>query len=164
VETFLAILVFAVMAVGLTVFAAAILAAMASVVGFLGAVEALEADAALFAVECEIGLREMDAAMKVTDGVLAGGIAAFLAGDVGVQLAMGNNAALGDLGQSTVDSIGTITAGLTARLFRDALARGMSGTVGRTAFNDVAAALGVTFTFTGSPVDTWTQPIDPVAH
>src|SRR5262249_33982477 len=85
-------------------------------------------------------------------------------GDVGVQLAMGNNAALGDLGQATVDSIGTITAGLTARLFRDALARGMSGTVGRTAFNDVAAALGVTFTFTGSPVDTWTQPIDPVSH
>ncbi len=164
VETFIALLVLAAIAVGLTIFAAAILATAASVVGFLGAVEALEADASIFAVDCEIALRELGAATNVTDGVLAAGIGAVLAGDVGVQVAMGNTGALGDLTQATVDGIGTITAGLTARLFRDAIAKGASGTVGRGPLNDVAAALGVGFTFGGSPIDDWTQPVDKVEH
>jgi hypothetical protein len=164
VESFIALLVLAAMAVGLTIFAAAILAAAASVVGDFGPMEALEADAALFAVDCEIGLRELDSATNVTDAVLAGGIAVFLAGDIGVQVAEGNRGALGDFVQATVDGMGTVLAGLTARVFRNAVGRGMAGTVGRGPLNEVLTALGLVTTFTGSPVDDWTAPIDPVEH
>lgn len=161
IETFTAILVLAAMAVGLTVFATAILATAASVVGFLGPVETLEADAALFAVDCEIGLRELNAAMTVTDGVLAAGIGVFLAGDVGVQVAMGNRGALTDLTQATVDGLGTITAGLVAKAGQELVGRGMGRTVGRGPLEDVLAALGITFTVAGSPVDDATRPLDP---
>jgi hypothetical protein len=164
IESFLALVVLAAMALGLAVFAAAILAAAASVVGFLGPVEALEADAALFAVDCEVGLRELDAATTVTDGVLAGGIGVFLAGDVAGQIASGNTGALGDLAQATVDGLGTVLAGLTARVFRDAVGRGMAGTVGRGPLNELVTSLGLVTTFTGSPIDDLTDPIDPVDH
>jgi hypothetical protein len=164
VESFMALLVLAAMGLGLSVFAAAILAAAASVIGDFGPVEALEADAALFAVDCEVGLRELDSATNVTDAVLAGGITAFLAGDVAVQVAAGNRAALGDFAQATVDGMGTVLAGLTARVFRNAVGRGMAGTVGRGPLNELVTALGLVTTFTGSPADDWTDPIDPVEH
>src|SRR5262249_33146514 len=164
IETFISIAVLAAMALGLTIFAAAIIAAAATGVGFLGAVEAIEADASIFAVECELSLRELDGVTTATDGVLAAGIGVFLAGGVGAQVWLGNPAALGDLAQATVDGIGTITAGLTARIFRDAVGKGMSTTVGRGPLSDLVAGLGLGFTFSGSPADKVTQPIDPVPH
>jgi hypothetical protein len=166
IESFFALVVLAAMAVGLAAFAVAILAAAASVVGDLGPMEALEADASLFAVDCEVGLRELDGATKVTDAVLAGGIGVFLAGDVGFQVGAGNTGALADVAQATVDSMGTVLAGLTARVFRDAVGGtgGMGATVGRGPLNEVITALGLTTTFTGSPADGVTAPIDPVPH
>ena len=164
IESFIALVTLAAMAVGLTAFAVAILATAASVVGFFGPVEALEADAALFAVDCEIGLGELDDVTNVTDGVLAGGITVFLAGDVAAQIATGNSDVLGDLAQATVDGMGTILAGLTARVFRNAVGQGMAGTVGRGPLNDLVTSLGLVTTFAGSPADDWTAPIDPVEH
>lgn len=165
ITTFISILVLAAMAVGLTIWAGVILAAMASVVGFLGPVEALEVDASLYAVECEMGLNELDAATKATDGVLAGGIGVFLTGDLGVQLAMGDTAVLGDLVQASVDGIGTVTAGLTAALFQHVMGKGIGRTVGRGGLNTLLTAVGISDTLTGSSVvDRGTQGIDPVKH
>ncbi|HEV7206970.1 MAG TPA: hypothetical protein VGN18_20380 [Jatrophihabitans sp.] len=165
IASFISILVLAAMAVGLTVWAGVILAAMASVVGFLGPVEVLEVDASLYAVECELGLDELDVATKATDGVLAGGIGAFLTGDAGVQLAMGDTAVLGDLVQAGVDGIGTITAGLTAALYQNVMGRGIGKTVGRGPLNTLLTAVGLGDTLYGSSVvDRGTQGIDPVQH
>lgn len=165
ITTFISILVLAAMAVGLTIWAGVILAAMASVVGFLGPVEALEVDASLYAVECELSLNELDAATRVTDGVLAAGIGVFLTGDVGVQLAMGDTAVLGDLVQASVDGAGTVAAGLTAALFQNLVGKGIGQSIGRTGLNTLLTAVGISDTVTGSSVvDRGTQGIDPVKH
>ena len=71
-----------------------------------------------------------------------------LAGDVGVQMAFGNEDALGDLGQATVDGLGTICAGLTSRFYRDSLAKFMAVPGG----NLFATAVGVGDTVYGSSV------------
>ena len=135
---------------------------MALVVGFLGPVEALELDAAFFAVECEIGLRELDATTKVTDAVLAAGIGAFLAGDVGVQLAMGNGDVLGDLAQGTVDGLGTITSGLLARVYRDAVGKGIGSPIPLGPLQTLLASLGLADVLAGDGtiVDRATAPYD----
>jgi len=164
-EVFVAILVLAAIAAGLTAFAVAILAAVASVVGNLGASEALELDASLFAAEAEMGLNTLEGAMKVTDLALAGGVAAFLTADVGVQVALGNTGALTDLGKATVDSIGTVAAGLVAKACQTKLGKVAGNPIGRTLINDLATAVGIESTVTGqSPWDPLTQPIDPSPH
>jgi hypothetical protein len=150
IASFIAIVVLTVMGAVLAIFAACILAAMASVVGFLGPVEALELDASLFAVECEIGLRELDVVTKTTDAVLAGGIGAFLAGDIGIQLAMGNGDVLGDLAQGTVGGLGTITTGLMARVYRDAMGKGIGSNIGRGPLQTVLTGLGLNDVLGGS--------------
>lgn len=162
--SFIAIILLAVMGAILAIFAVAILAAMASVVGFLGPVEALELDAALFAVECEIGLRELDAMTALTDGVLAAGIGAFLVGDVAVQLAMGNGDVLGDLAQASVDGIGTIATGLVAKLYQEGVGRGTGVNIGRGPVHTIITGLGLSEGFNGgSPLDALDAPLDP-AH
>lgn len=164
-EVFVAILVLAAIAAALTAFAVAILAATASIVGDFGASEALEADALLFVVQAETGLTTLEGAMKVTDGVLAGGVAVFLTADIGVQVALGNTGALTDLGRATVDSLGTIAAGLVAKACQTKLGKAGGVAVGRTVFNDLATAVGIGTTVTGqSPWDPLTQPIDPSPH
>jgi len=145
---FVRIVAMLVMAAGLAIFAAAILVAIASVVGNLGASEALEADASIYAVECEIGMTELSSAIDVVDYSEAAGIAALLAGDVGVQMAFGNQDALGDLGQASIDGLGTICAGLTSRFYRDALAGFMAAPGGTI----LATAVGVGDTVYGSSV------------
>jgi hypothetical protein len=77
IESFVVILIFAAIGVALAVWAGLILAAVASIVGNLGA---SEADAVLFVVECESVIRTLDTATTVTDGLLAGGIGAIMAG------------------------------------------------------------------------------------
>jgi hypothetical protein len=161
-EVFVAILVLAAIAVGLVAFAVAILAAIASVVGNLGASEALELDAALYAAEAEIGLNTLSSAMKVTDLSLAAGVGTFLVADVGIQAGLGNTGALTDLVQATVDSIGTVAAGLVAKAAQTGLGKVGGTAIGRTVINEVATALGITTTVVGvSPWDPLTDPIDP---
>jgi uncharacterized membrane protein len=145
---FVRILAMLVMAAGLAVFAAAILAAMASVVGNLGASETLEADASIFAVECEIGMSDLGKAIDAVDNTLAGGIGAFLAGDIALQVAFGDTDALGDLAQASVDGIGTVCAGLTSRFYRDTLAKYMGAPRG----NLLLKALGISDVVFGSSV------------
>lgn len=163
--SFIAIVILTIMGAILAFLAACILAAMASVVGFLGPVEALELNAALFAVECEIGLRELDVMTKTTDAVLAAGIGAFLVGDVGVQLAMGSGDVLADLAQGTVDGLGTITTGLMARVYRDAMGKGIGSNIGRGPLQTMLTSLGLTDVLggNGTLLDGLTAPYDP-AH
>lgn len=161
VETFAILLVFAAIGVALAIWAAAILAAIASVVGDLGASEALEADALLFVVECETVVESMNGATAVTDGALAAGIGTILAADVGFQLATGNTKVLGELAVASVEGVGTITAGMTARVLRDGIAGKMGNPIGRTGMTTLVTALGLDTTLTGlNPLDRVTDPID----
>lgn len=162
VESFVIILMFAVIGVALAIWAAAILAAIASVVGNLGASEALEADAVLFVVECESIVRTADTATKVTDGVLAGGIGAVLAGDVIFQLATGNTKVLAELAVATVEGVGTIAAGMTAKVLQDGFVGKIGNPIGRTGLTTLLTGLGLGTTLTDTnPVDILTDPVDP---
>jgi hypothetical protein len=82
--------------------------------------------------------------------VLAGGIGAFLAGDIGIQLAMGNGDVLGDLAQGTVGGLGTITTGLMARVYRDAMGKGIGSNIGRGPLQTVLTGLGLNDVLGGS--------------
>lgn len=161
IETFVIMLVFAAIGVALAIWAAAILAAIASVVGNLGASEAVEADALLFVVECESIVRTMNAATTVTDGVLAGGIGAVLALDVAFQLGTGNTKVLGELAVATVEGVGTISAGMTAKVLQDKFVKVIGNPIGRTGLTTLLTGLGIGTTVTDTnPVDAATQPVD----
>jgi hypothetical protein len=155
---FLAIIVMVVMGAVLAVFAALIFATMASVIGFAGPLEALELDAEMFALECESNLIEMGSTLTSLSHILGGTITAFLAGDVGIQsIFLGNDEALGDLGQATVDGLGTIATGLVAALYQ-----GKVGKYMKTPYSSILAqGLGITDTITGGTIpDKITKPLD----
>lgn len=155
------IVIMAVMALALTVFAAAILAAIASIVGNLGASEALEAEAAMYALECEVSLIDLDASMRSIDYVLAGTITALLGGDLGMQAAFGNDEVLEELGQATVAGLPTIASGLTAKCYQSVMKAGMGNPGG----NIIARAIGLGDTIYGSSfLDRATEGADVVAH
>ncbi|HEU5265506.1 MAG TPA: hypothetical protein VFU35_02355 [Jatrophihabitans sp.] len=159
---FILIVIGAVMALGLTIWAAAVLAAIASVVGNLGASEALEAEATTYALDCYNGLKEAGEAMRILDLSLAGGITALLVGDTVTQFAMGDHDAFTDLAQATVDGLGTITAGLVAALYQRGVGKLIkapgAGAAGTRIFG---TALGLTDTTTGdSLVDDTTGLFD----
>ncbi len=107
----IACLVIFAIGVGFGLWAAAIIAAAASVVGNFGPVEVLMFDANIWAIEVEANLMSMAGTMDTTFNVMAGVITAALAADVGLQVAFGNDEALGDLAQATVVSVPTITTG-----------------------------------------------------
>jgi uncharacterized membrane protein len=160
ISLFIIVAIAAVMATGLLIFMGAILAAIASVVGNLGASEALEADALLYAVECEMSIAELETAMVTLDAALAAGIGAFLAGDVGVQFAMGDHDALADLAQATVDGVGTIAVGLVAKLYQEGVGK-VYGNPFAGGFGTVVRALGITDVVTGESIpDRASAPID----
>jgi hypothetical protein len=156
------IVVMAVMALVLAIYAALILAAMASVVGNLGASESLEAEAAMFAAECEVSLQDMDTSFTTVERVLAGAIAAVLAGDAGIQAAfLGNHEVGEELVAATVAGLPTIATGLTARLYQNVVSRYMGNPYG----NTLGRALGLGDTIFGSSfLDRADQPLDPVPH
>jgi hypothetical protein len=161
ITSFITIIILVIMGAVLAIFAAFILAALAGVFTAPVAAE-LELNASFFAVECEIGLRELDALTKTTDAVLAGGIGVFLVADVGIQLAMGNEDVLGDLAQGTVDGLGTIVTGLLARVYRDAMGRGIGTNIGRGPLQTVITGLGLSDILNGegSFLDRATAPYD----
>lgn len=143
----IACLVIFAMGVGFAIWAAAILFAMATVVGNLGPVQALIFDASLWAMQCEANLLSFDSTLTTTFSVLAGTVAAALAADVGLQITFGNEEALGDLAQATVLSVPTIAAGLTSKFFTqyvggamkppfsNNIIRGIGGLMGATGFD-----------------------------
>ncbi len=138
--------------------AVAILVAAASVVGFLGAVETLEFEAEIFAINCEAGLMTMDGTLSALSATLGASIGALLAGDVGAQLALGDSQALTDLTQASVDGLGTIATGLTAAFYQRTI-----GTYMKTPFTStVIRAIGLGDTVSGQSLpDILTKPFDP---
>lgn len=162
VETFAICLMWGVIGVALAIWAAAILTAMATGVGFLGPVEALEADALLFVVQCESVVRSADAATKGIDAVLAGGIGTLLGGNVIFQLATGNTKVLAELGVATVSGLGTIAAGMTAKVLQDKFVNKAYNPIGRTNLTTLLTGLGVGTSATDmNPVDKLSDWFDP---
>lgn len=159
---YIRIVIMAVMALALAVYAALIFAAMASIVGNLGGSESLEAAAAMFAAECEVSLQELDTSFTVIERVLAGTITVFLAGDAGIQAAFFGNHEVGEeLFAATVAGLPTIATGLTARLYQNTVARYMGNPYG----NILGRSLGLSDTIFGSSfLDRADQPLDPVPH
>lgn len=147
-----------VMGIGFAIWTAAIIFAMATVVGNLGPVEALIFDASIFAMQCESGLGTLNTGLSTTFNVLAGTVTAALAADVGLQIAFGNEEALGDLAQATVLSVPTIAAGLAAKFFTDKVGAGMKPPFG----NNIVRGLGTLLGGLGmDPIGDATQDVDP---
>ena len=159
VAVMVACLVLFVMGIGFAIWTAAILFAMATVVGNLGPVEAMIINAELWALQCESGLASLNSALGSAFGVIAGTVTAALALDVGLQaIAFGNEEALGDLAQATVLSVPTIAAGLTAKFFTDRVGANMMPPFG----NNIVRGLGTLLGATGlDPVGEVTDEIDP---
>lgn len=150
-------IVMLVMGLALAAHAVAILVAAATVVGFLGPVEALEFEAEIFAINCEAGLMSMDGMLSGLSATLGGSIIALLGADVATQAALGDGEALGNLVQGTVDGLGTIAAGLTAAFYQRVIGGYM-----KTPFNNILAqGLGLSDTITGQTIpDILTKPLD----
>jgi hypothetical protein len=148
VALFVAILIMLAMSVGLVANAVAVIVAAASVVGWLGPEEAVQLEAELYALDCEASLIEIAEGLTTMSHVLGGTITALLAGDVGIQSALGDTKALSDLGQASVDGLGTITTGLVAALYQGAMGKYM-----KTPYNSILLrALGITDTVTGTTI------------
>lgn len=150
VATFVAIVVGLVLAVILGIFAAEIIALAASVVGDFGPVEAMEAAANDFALDAYNSVKGLMEVVEGVDVAAAGEIGVFLAGDVGVQFALGDHDVLADLGQATVDGIGTITKGLLAKLYQTAVSKGIKAPGLNNPLRALSQAIGLDDTFSGS--------------
>ncbi|GAA1943639.1 WXG100 family type VII secretion target [Nocardioides hwasunensis] len=147
-----------VIGLGFALWSAAILFAMATVVGNLGPVEVLMFDANIWALQAESSLMSVNSGLSTTFNVLAGTVTAALAADVGLQIAFGNEEALGDLAQATVLSVPTITAGLASVFFRDSVALGMKPPFS----SGIVRGLGVLMgTGVVDPVGDVTEQADP---
>lgn len=158
IETFIIILMWAAIAVALLIWMGAIIAASWTVVG----AAALEVDAALFVVECEMIVRTADTISKGIDAVLAAGIGLFLVGDIIFNLATGNTKVLGELAVATVEGIGTVAAGMTAKVLQDGFVGKAFNPIGRTNLITLVTGLGEGLQVTGNnPIDILTDPIDP---
>lgn len=162
VETFAICLMWGLIGLALGLWAAAILTAMATGVGFLGPVEALEADALLFVVQCETVVRSADGISKGIDAVLAGGIGVLLGGNVIFQLATGNTKVLAELAVATVSGLGTVAAGMTAKVLQDKFVGKAFNPIGRTNLKTLLTGLGIGTSATDTnPVDMLTDWFDP---
>jgi hypothetical protein len=158
VALFVAITIMLVMGLALAANAVAILAAAASIIGDFGPVEALELEAEMYALECESSLMEIAEGLTTMSHVLGGTITALLAGDIATQSALGDSQALSDLGQASVDGLGTITTGLVAALYQGQVGKYMKTPYSST----IIRALGLTDTVTGSTIpDRLSKPFDP---
>lgn len=147
-----------VMGIGFAIWTAAILFAMATVVGNLGPVEVLMFDASLWAMQCESGLATLNSGLGTTFNVLAGTVAVALAADVGMQVALGNEEALGDLAQATVLSLPTIAAGLAAKFFTEGVGSAMKPPFS----NGIVRGLGTLLGGLGlDPIGVVTDEADP---
>lgn len=147
-----------VMGIGFTIWVAAIMFAMATVVGNFGPVEVLMFDASIWAIECESGLATLNAGLATTFNVLAGTVATALAADVAAQVALGNEEALGDLAQATVLSLPTIAAGLAAKFFTEGVGSAMKPPFS----NNIVRGLGTLLGGLGlDPVGDLTDEADP---
>lgn len=153
---FVAITVGLVLAGVLAAFAAAFLAAVASVVGNLGPSEAIMADATTYALDAYNSFRALMKGVEACDMAVAGEIGVFLGADVGVQFALGDHDALGDLAQATVDGIGDVASGLVAKLWQEVVAAGMKVPGVGNPIRTIAQGAGVADTVTG------TTPLDGV--
>lgn len=152
---FASIVVMLTIGVALAAWEVAIVAAVASIIGDFGPAEAMLAEANVFAGECASVLGEVSAGLTTLGAVLAGTITALLAGDVAIQSALGDGQALTDLGQASVDGLGTVLTGLVARVYRDLVGAGM-GT------NPIVRAVGLTEVVTDSTISGWaTKQFDP---
>lgn len=146
-----------VMGIGFAIWAAAILFAMATVVGNLGPVEVLIFDASVWAMQCESGLATLNSTLGTTFNVMAGAVTAALAADVAAQVALGNEEALGDLAQATVLSLPTIALGLTAKFFTERVGAGMKPPFS----NNIVRGLGILLGVGQDPIGDATEDIDP---
>src|SRR5262249_34539631 len=137
----------------LDAFAAAILAALASIIGAEAAPE-IEAMACEFAESANATLTSMSAAMTVVEHTYAAAITAGIAGDVLGQLLSGNDEVLGDLKQSVIDGFDNVLRGSLSRLERDLTAKAVG-----TGFEPFVAK-GLFDTFHGNPAltDEYTNP------
>jgi hypothetical protein len=155
--TLAAIVIFA-MGIGFALWATAIFISMASVAGNLGVTQTLIFDAGIYAFNCEAGLRTLDSTLLTAYNVMGGVIGVALAADVAAQMALGNEEALGDLGEATVLGIPTIAAGLVSAFFTKSVGMGMKPPFG----DPVLRILGIGTQATGvDPVGEVTQGVDP---
>jgi uncharacterized membrane protein len=150
------------LAVALDVWAGLIIAAAASIIGDFGPVEALIVSANEFALQCLGWLSEVTEVLLGVEYGFTATIAGIIGGDVAGALLLGDTQALGNLSQATVDGLGTITAGLVARVFRDGVAWGLRKPLGNVVGDPMsvpgtlAKSLGIVDTAAGQ------TPIDPV--
>ena len=153
------------LAVILDIFLGLIIAAAASIIGDLGATEALMASANEFALEAIGWLKTFDEVVLGVELGFTAGIGAGIGGNVVGALALGDTSELGNLGQATVDGLGTITAGLVSRIFRDTVAKGIKLPLGNAgealpgltqAGSALGKSVGLSDTIAGG------TPIDPL--
>lgn len=149
------------LAVILDIWEGLIILAAASIIGEFGAVEALMLSANEFALECLGWMTELGDVVLGVEYGFAATITGIIGGDVAGALVMGDTQALGNLGQATVDGLGTIAAGLVARVFRDGVARGIRLPLGNEGGpmswpGTLAKSFGLADTAAGQ------TPIDPV--
>lgn len=123
IETFIAIMILFVVAGILSILAAIFLATV-----WFPPTEPVALEAQAMALEVVTMsttiLEEVDFTTQAVDAGLAAGIGAMLIGDVVAQLTTGDFDVLGDLGQATVDGLGTMLKGLLAAGYQEAVGAG----------------------------------------